>query len=80
MNAKDYAAELLRECRQPLGTSSLLAASPDYTAEVFRAAIEIAYELGVEGVEGAELPEPERFRTAVNRLAQHRAREVADAD
>ena len=69
IDAKYHAAVLLEECRQPLGTlcsSSLLAVSPDYTAEVLRAAIEIAYELGTER---APLPTPERFREGVNRLA-----------
>jgi len=65
IDAKEHAAELLEECRHPLGSSSILAASPDYTAAVFRAALELAYELGEEG---AKLPEPRKFREGVSRL------------
>ena len=61
-NAEGIAAAMVQECRQPLGTTSVLAARPEYTEQAFQAALELAFESGRKGYEW----EPAEFREAAN--------------
>ena len=61
-NMNKIAGELVQECHQPLGTTSVLAANPEYTEQVFQAALEIAFSSDRKGP-GRN---PEEFRAAVN--------------